>query len=40
MYIKQILWLLSCPALIIAAYYIIRFALKKFESNLPEKDED
>jgi len=39
MYIKEILWLLSWPALIVVAYYIIRFALKKFESNLPDKDE-
>jgi hypothetical protein len=39
MYIKEILWLLSWPALIIAAYYIIRFALKKFESHLPEEED-
>jgi hypothetical protein len=39
MYIKEILWLLSWPALIIAAYYIIRFALNKFESNLPEEED-
>jgi len=39
MYIKEILWLLSWPVLIAAAYYIIRFALKKFESHLPEEEE-
>jgi hypothetical protein len=39
MYIKGILWLLSWPVLIVVAYYIIRFALKKFESNLPDKED-
>jgi hypothetical protein len=39
MYIKEILWLLSWPALIVAAYFIIRIALKKFESNLPGKED-
>jgi len=39
MYIKEILWLLSWPALIAAAYYIIRYALKKFESHLPDKED-
>jgi hypothetical protein len=39
MYITEILLLLSWPALIVVAYYIIRFALKKFESNLPEKED-
>lgn len=39
MHIKEILWLLSWPVLIVAAYYVIRFALKKFESNLPGKED-
>jgi hypothetical protein len=39
MYIKEILWFLTWPLLIVVAYYVIRFALKKFESNLPEKDD-
>lgn len=39
MYLKSILWLLSWPALIVVAFYIIRFALKKFESNLPDKED-
>jgi hypothetical protein len=39
MYIKEILWFLTWPLLIVVAYYVIRFALKKFESNLPQKDD-
>jgi hypothetical protein len=39
MYIKQILWLISWPVLIVAAYYIIRFALRKFEQHLPDKED-
>jgi len=39
MYIPQILWLLSWPVLIVAAYFIIKFALKKFESHLPDKED-
>jgi len=39
MYLKSIFWLLSWPALIVVAFYIIRFALKKFESNLPDKED-
>jgi hypothetical protein len=31
MYLIQILWLLSWPALIIASYMFIKLALKKFE---------
>ncbi len=38
MYIKEILWLLSWPVLIVIAYYLIRFAVEKFEQHLPEKD--
>jgi hypothetical protein len=29
MYIKEIIWLLTWPAAIIASYYIIKFTLKK-----------
>lgn len=39
MYTESILWLLSWPALIVAAYYIIRLALRKFESHLPEEED-
>ncbi|MDD2571213.1 MAG: hypothetical protein PHN30_01645 [Bacteroidales bacterium] len=39
MYIKEILWLLTWPLLIAVAYYLIRFALKKFEKHLPEEDK-
>jgi len=39
MYLTSILWLLSWPALIVASYYIIRFALKKFDSQLPDKED-
>jgi hypothetical protein len=38
MYISSILWYLSWPVLIIVSYYLIRFALKRFEKHLPEKD--
>jgi hypothetical protein len=38
MYIKEILWLLSWPALIVVSLFVIRFALRKFENNLPEED--
>jgi hypothetical protein len=40
MYIKEILWLLTWPLLIVLAYYLIRLALKRFEANLPEKESD
>jgi hypothetical protein len=33
MYLAQILWLLSWPALIAASYLIISLALKNFEEN-------
>lgn len=39
MYIKEILWLLSWPALIAVSYFIIVFALKKFETHLPDKED-
>ena len=39
MYIKEILWFLTWPLLIVVAYYVIRFALKKFEANLPDKED-
>jgi len=40
MYLKEILWLLTWPLLIIVSYYLIRFALKRFEEHLPEKDDE
>jgi hypothetical protein len=39
MYLTEILWLLTWPVLIAVSYFTIRFALKKFESNLPEKED-
>lgn len=33
MYIEEILWLLTWPALIIVSYWLSRFALKKFEEQ-------
>lgn len=39
MYVKEILWLLSWPLLIVADYYIIIFALKRFESHLPDEED-
>ena len=33
MYLTEILFLLSWPGVIIASYYLILFALKKFEEN-------
>ncbi len=40
MYIIEILWLLTWPLVILITYYAARFALKKFEPFLPEKDEN
>lgn len=37
MYIKEILWLISWPALIIVSYYLIKLALRKFKKNLEEE---
>jgi hypothetical protein len=34
MYISSILWYLSWPIFIILSYYLIRYALKKFEKML------
>lgn len=39
MYIKEIAWLLSWPLLIIVSYYVIRFALRKFEAHLPDEED-
>lgn len=33
MYIVQIIWLLTWPALIIGSYLLIKFVLKKFEGK-------
>jgi len=40
MYINEILWLLTWPLLIVVTYFLARFALKKFEQFLPEKDDE
>ncbi len=35
-YIKEILWYLSWPLLIVISYQAIKWALKKFEQKEPE----
>ncbi|MCX6235909.1 MAG: hypothetical protein NT175_14525 [Bacteroidetes bacterium] len=42
MYWKEILWLLSWPVLIIAAYLVIKALISRFDRKIdqPEKQED
>lgn len=36
MYFDKILWLMAWPAMIIFAYYLTRFALKKLDKQIME----
>ncbi len=38
MILSGLLWLLAWPITIIATYYLVKFALKKFESKLESVD--
>lgn len=33
MYIQEILWLFSWPVFILISYYVIRYAIRKFEKK-------
>lgn len=35
MYIEQLLWLATWPAIIIASLYLIKFAIAKYEKTAP-----
>ena len=39
MILTGILWLLTWPAIILASYFLIKLALKKFEKKLEEDEQ-
>lgn len=39
MILSGILWMLLWPGVIILSYYLIRFAVKKYEHHLDKTDE-
>jgi len=38
-YLSEILWLTTWPITIALGYYVARYALRKFESNLTEEEK-
>lgn len=39
MYTTPILWMLSWPVLIVISYQAVKWAVKKYEARLEEKEE-